>query len=259
MLATLSLSSSISPPLTDPDQDLVTKQLRFHGFWTIRSWRSRQHRQLILICDGIRREPAVVNLHRTNSLISLASGITKMVISCRTQFLGPEYHSRFMPQSEGGHYDRPAPHLFQEAVITPFSKAQIENYVEQYVPLEPRTWDTKDYMDRLTTIPNLLDLVRNPFLLSLALEALPGVTEGKQDLSTIKITRAHLYDTFVSHWLDVNKRRFERNNALSMNDRDMLNQLVSAGFNSLGLDYATNWHELSLTGRTESQWSSMSI
>ncbi|KAG0249284.1 hypothetical protein BGZ95_007603, partial [Linnemannia exigua] len=44
------------------------------------------------------------------------------------------------------------------AVIAPFSKEQIENYVEQYVPLEPRTWRTEDYMDRLTTIPNLLDL-----------------------------------------------------------------------------------------------------
>jgi WD40 repeat protein len=162
-----------------------------------------------------------------------------MIISCRTQFLGPDYHSRFVPQGEGGHYDRAAPHLFQEAVIAPFSKAQIENYVEQYVPLEPRTWKTEDYINRLAIIPNLLDLVRNPFLLSLALEALPGVTEGKQDLSAIKITRVQLYDTFVNHWLDVNKRRLERNNALSTDDRDMLSQLVSAGFTSLGLDYGT--------------------
>ncbi|KAG9070423.1 hypothetical protein KI688_007959 [Linnemannia hyalina] len=227
------------PSIDHPDQELVVKQLRIHSFSDDQIMEIKLHRQLILICDGYDESQQLVNLHRTNSLNQPGQWNTKMVISCRTQFLGPEYHSRFMPQSEGGHYDRPAPHLFQEAVIAPFSKAQIENYVEQYVPLEPRTWDTKDYMDRLTTIPNLLDLVRNPFLLSLSLEALPGVTEGKQDLSTIEITRAHLYDTFVNHWLDVNKRRLERNNALSMEDRDMLNQLVSAGFNSLGLDYAT--------------------
>ncbi|KAF9543201.1 hypothetical protein EC957_001076 [Mortierella hygrophila] len=227
------------PAIDRPDQDLVAKQLKFHDFSDDQIMEIKQHRQLILICDGYDESQQLVNLHRTNALNQPGQWNTKMVISCRTQFLGPEYHSRFMPQSEGGHYDRPAPHLFQEAVIAPFSMAQIESYVEQYVPLEPRTWDTKDYMDRLTTIPNLLDLVRNPFLLSLSLEALPGVTEGKQDLSTIKITRAHLYDTFVNHWLDVNKRRLERNNALSMEDRDMLNQLVSAGFVSLGLDYAT--------------------
>ncbi|KAG9070428.1 hypothetical protein KI688_007964 [Linnemannia hyalina] len=227
------------PSIDHPDQELVVKQLRIHSFSDDQIMEIKLHRQLILICDGYDESQQLVNLHRTNSLNQPGQWNTKMVISCRTQFLGPEYHSRFMPLGEGGHYDRPAPHLFQEAVIAPFSKSQIENYVEQYVPLEPRAWDTKDYMDRLTAIPNLLDLVRNPFLLSLSLEALPGVTEGKQDLSTIEITRAHLYDTFVNHWLDVNRRRLERNNALSKDDRDMLNQLVNAGFNTVGLDYAT--------------------
>ncbi|KAG9070430.1 hypothetical protein KI688_007966 [Linnemannia hyalina] len=227
------------PVIDRPDQGLVAKQLKFHGFSEDQIMEIKQHRQLILICDGYDESQQLVNLHRTNALNQPDQWNTKMVISCRTQFLGPEYHSCFMPLGEGGHYDRPAPYLFQEAVIAPFSKAQIENYVEQYAPLEPRTWGTKDYMDRLTTIPNLLDLVRNPFLLSLALEALPGVTEGKQDLSTIRITRAQLYDTFVKHWLDVNKRRLERNNTLSMDDRDMLNQLVGTGFVSLGLNYAT--------------------
>ncbi|KAG0214858.1 hypothetical protein BGX33_001754 [Mortierella sp. NVP41] len=51
-----------------------------------------------------------------------------------------------------------------EAVIVHFSKDQIENYVERYVPLEPRTWKKMDYMDKLKTIPNLMDLVKNPFL-----------------------------------------------------------------------------------------------
>ncbi|KAG0310063.1 hypothetical protein BGZ97_012818, partial [Linnemannia gamsii] len=227
------------PAIYQPDQDMVAKQLRFHAFSDAQIEEIKLHHQLILICDGYDESQQLVNLHRTNSLNQPGQWNTKMIISCRTQFLGPDYHSRFVPQGEGGHYDRAAFHLFQEAVIAPFSKAQIENYVEQYVPLEPRTWKTNDYMDRLTTIPNLLDLVRNPFLLSLALEALPGVTEGKQDLSAIKITRVQLYDTFVNHWLDVNKRRLERNNALSMDDRDMLNQLVTDGFTSLGLDYST--------------------
>ncbi|OAQ22447.1 WD40 repeat-like protein, partial [Linnemannia elongata AG-77] len=227
------------PAIDRPDKDMIAKQFKVHSFSEDQIMEIKLHRQLILICDGYDESQQLVNLHETNLLNQPGQWNTKMIISCRTQFLGPEYHSRFMPEGEGGHYDRPAPHLFQEAVIAPFSKAQIKDYVEQYVPLEPRTWGTKDYMDRLTTIPNLLDLVRNPFLLSLALEALPDVTEGKQDLSAIKVSRAHLYDTFINHWLDVNKRRLERNSALSMDDRDMLSQLVSAGFISLGLDYST--------------------
>ncbi|KAF9293752.1 hypothetical protein BGZ88_004954 [Linnemannia elongata] len=191
------------PTIDRPDQDLVAKQLKFHTFSDDQIMEIKLHRQLILICDGYDGSQQLANLHRTNALNQPGQWNTKM------------------------------------AVIAPFSKVQIENYVEQYVPLEPRTWGTKDYMDRLTMIPNLLDLVRNPFLLSLALEALPGVTEGKQDLSAIKITRAHLYDTFANHWLDVNKRRLERNNALPKDDRNVLDDLVSEGFTSLGLDYAT--------------------
>jgi WD40 repeat protein len=227
------------PAIAQPDQDMIAKQLKSHSFSDDQILEIKQHRKLILICDGYDESQQLVNLHRTNSLNQPGQWNTKMIISCRTQFLGPDYHSRFVPQGEGGHYNRAALHLFQEAVIAPFSKAQIENYVEQYVPLEPRTWKIADYMDSLTTIPNLLDLVRNPFLLSLALEALPGVTEGKQDLSAIKITRVELYDTFVNHWLDVNLRRLEGNNALSMDDRDMLSQLINAGFTSLALDYGT--------------------
>ncbi|KAF9151492.1 hypothetical protein BG015_006591 [Linnemannia schmuckeri] len=227
------------PAIDRPDQDLVAKQLRVHSLSEDQIMEIKLHRQIILICDGYDEIQQLVNLHRTNMLNQPGQWNTKVVISCRTQFLGPDYYNHFVPQGEGGHYDRPALNMFQEAVIAPFSEAQIENYVEQYVPLEPRTWSTKDYMDRLTTIPNLLDLAKNPFLLSLSLEALPGVTEGKQDLFTIKITRAQLYDTFVSHWLDVNKRRLQTNSALSMDDCVMLNQLVSEGFISLGFDYAT--------------------
>ncbi|KAG9067048.1 hypothetical protein KI688_012960 [Linnemannia hyalina] len=128
--------------------------------------------------------------------------------------------------------------LFQEAVIAPFSTEQIKDYVEQYVPLEPKTWRTEDYMDKLTTIPNLMDLVRNPFLLSLALEALPGVIEGKQDLSTIKITRVQLYDTFVEHWSNVNKRRLQ-SNTLSMADRIVFDELLDMGFVSKSIEYST--------------------
>ncbi|KAG0282449.1 hypothetical protein BGZ96_000467, partial [Linnemannia gamsii] len=228
------------PAIDQPEQDLVTKQLKSHNFSDDQIQEIKRYRPLVLICDGYDESQQRVNLHRTNSLNQPDQWKTKMIISCRTQFLGPDYHSRFVPQGKGGHYDLIKPNLFQEAVIAPFSKAQIEAYVEQYVPLEPRTWNTNDYMEKLTTIPNLLDLVRNPFLLTLALESLPGVTEGKEQvLSTINITRVQLYDTFVNHWLDVNKRRLEGNIALPMDDRDMLIQLVDAGFTSLGLDYAT--------------------
>ncbi|KAF9281249.1 hypothetical protein BGZ88_011726, partial [Linnemannia elongata] len=176
------------PAIDRPDKDLIGEHLRTNNFSEAQIQEMKQYRQFVLICDGYDESQLTTNLHTTNLFNRPSQWKVKMVISCRTQFLGQEYRSRFMPEGSS-HYTRQATDLFHEAVIAPFTKEQIKDYVEQYVPLEPRTWTTKDYMDKLTTIPNLMDLVKNPFLLSLSLEALPGVTEGHQDLSAIKITR----------------------------------------------------------------------
>ncbi|KAH7056815.1 hypothetical protein BKA57DRAFT_214105 [Linnemannia elongata] len=224
------------PAIDRPVRELMSEQLKEHGFSETQMQELRQHRRFVVICDGYDESQLITNVYTSNLFNRPGKWKVKMVISCRTQYLGPDYRNRFVPQG-GDHYDRPAPDLFEEVVIAPFSKEQIESYVEQYVPLEPRPWAVKDYMDRLTTIPNLLDLVRNPFLLSLALEALPGVTHGKQEMSAIKITRVQLYDTFVDHWLGVNQRRLERNNALSKEDRDTLEHLVNDNFTRCGIEY----------------------
>ncbi|KAF9119526.1 hypothetical protein BGW39_000239, partial [Mortierella sp. 14UC] len=159
----------------------------------------------------------------------------KLLITCRTQYLGPDYRDRFVPKAPA-QYHGSANDLFLEAIIAPFSKAQIELYVEKYVPLEPRTWVKKDYMDKLTAIPNLMDLVKNPFLLTLALEALPKVVEGKTDLSKLRVTRVELYDTFAKHWLSVNKRRLQD---LKLKDEKLeaLEDLLSDGFEQNGIEF----------------------
>ncbi|KAG0287737.1 Transducin (beta)-like 1 X-linked receptor 1 [Linnemannia gamsii] len=228
----------ISLPAVDRlKKDLVAEHLRMNNFSEEQIKELRQYRQFVLICDGYDESQLTINLHTTNRFNRPGQWNVKMLISCRTQSLSQEYHSRFMPEGKS-HYTRQAADLFQEAVIAPFSKKQIENYIEQYVPLEPRTWTTMDYMDSLTAIPNLMDLVKNPFLLTLSLEALPGVTEGRQNLSLIQISRVQLYDIFVRHWLDVNSRRLLRN-TLCKEDRETLEQLLEAGFTSMGIDFST--------------------
>jgi WD40 repeat protein len=225
------------PAIDQPNKDMIEKQLEIHKFSPDQINELRQHHRFILICDGYDESQQLVNLHRTNMLNQRGQWNTKMIVSCRSQYLGQDYRNRFMPQGIG-HYDSPGAHLFQEAIIAPFSRDQIKSYVEQYVPLEPRTWTTQDYMDKLSTIPNLLDLVKNPFLLTLALEALPNVTDGKENLSAIRITRVQLYDVFVEHWLEVNMRRLE-SNTLSAQERISLDQLVDAGFVLMGTQFSS--------------------
>ncbi|KAF9327704.1 hypothetical protein BGZ91_001346, partial [Linnemannia elongata] len=196
------------PALERPEKELVEEHLRTYDFTDEQIRELKQRRQFILICDGYDESQLTSNLHTTNLFNRAGQWEVKLLITCRTQYLGPDYRGRFVP-SAAGKYNRAADELFLEAVIAPFSKEQIGDYVELYVPLEPRTWVKDDYMERLETIPNLMDLVKNPFLLTLCLEALPDVVRGKSDLSRLRVTQVQLYDNFVWHWLGVNKRRLQ--------------------------------------------------
>ncbi|KAF9118780.1 WD_REPEATS_REGION domain-containing protein, partial [Mortierella sp. 14UC] len=224
------------PAIDRPDLDMVTKQLQVENLNEYQIQEMRQTRQFILICDGYDESQLTINLHKTNRLNQLEGWHTKMIITCRTQFLGPVYRDRFVPQPKD-RYKGARLDLFQEAVIAPFSKEQVQAYVARYVPLEPRPWITEDYMRMLTTIPNLMDMVKNPFLLTLTLEALPGVTRSHQELSTINITRVQLYDHFVNEWLGVNMRRLQ-DSTMTDDERQMLGHMVEKGFISLGVDYS---------------------
>ncbi|KAF9273736.1 hypothetical protein BGZ68_001249, partial [Mortierella alpina] len=200
------------PALTKPESDLIAEQLRMHKFSDAQIQELEQHRELIVICDG--------------------QWNVKLVVSCRSQYLGNDYRKWFIPQGKD-HYSAPALDLFQEAVIR---GSQIKDYVEQYVPLEPRPWVTEDYMDKLTNIPNLMDLVTNPFLLTLSLGALSSVVQGRKDLKTVRITRVALYDSFVDHWIGANKRRLERQR-LNEESRIVLNNLCEDNFERHGIEY----------------------
>lgn len=226
------------PALHNPEKELVAGQLRTLDFTEDQIRELRLHRRFTLVCDGYDESQLTSNLHTTNFLNQSRQWTTKLIITCRSQYLGSDYRDRFVPNVKG-QYFRSANELFQEAVIAPFSKDQIEDYVEQYVPLEPRPWVTADYMDKLTTIPNLMDLVKNPFLLSLCLEALPGVIEGKTDLAKLKVTRVQLYDNFVRHWMAVNKRCLQHQK-LSGALSEALEELLDDGFEQNGIKFQKN-------------------
>ncbi|KAG0270297.1 WD_REPEATS_REGION domain-containing protein, partial [Linnemannia exigua] len=176
------------PYIHNPAQDLIEKQLQHYDFTAEQIQEMKYHRQFVLICDGYDECQLTVNIYNTNRLNQEGQWRAKMIVSCRSQFLGSIYLDRFAPQL-GAHDQRSLLDLFDEAVIAPFSTQQVEEYVTRYVPLEPRPWLTEDYMHMLTAVPNLMDLVKNPFLLTLALETLPALTKEKQDLSTLRIAR----------------------------------------------------------------------
>ncbi|KAG9063935.1 hypothetical protein KI688_004049 [Linnemannia hyalina] len=231
------------PDIDRPDQDMIAKQLKFHNFSDEQIQELKLYHHFIIICDGYDESQQLVNLHRKNSLNRPRQWDTKMIVSCRTQFLGPTYFDRFNPQSDD-RYPSGSQDLFQEAVIAPFSKDQIKNYLEKYVE-DPASallfqnkpvWSVQEYTDKLTNIPNLMDLAKNPFLLTLTLKALPGLAASHKDLASIRITRAVLYDMFVDQWLDISKHRLETN-TLTPEELEAFGALVNSGFTRCGIDY----------------------
>ncbi|KAG0316175.1 WD_REPEATS_REGION domain-containing protein [Linnemannia gamsii] len=223
------------PALERPERDLIAQQLRTHNFSDDQICELKQHRQFVLMCDGYDESQLHCNLHTNNFLDRYSQRDTKLIITCRPQYLGSDYRPRFVPKAVD-EYNLAADDLFMEAIIAPFSEEQIKVYVGLYVSLKPRTWDMEDYMDKLKTIPNLMDLVKNPFLLRLCLEALPELVQSKFDLSRLGISRIQLYDSFVYHWLGVNKSRLLTK---KLNNEETLafNGLLDEGFENNGIKF----------------------
>ncbi|KAG0291564.1 hypothetical protein BGZ96_005064 [Linnemannia gamsii] len=224
------------PTIDDPAHDLIEKQLQYYNFSEPQIQEMKLYREFVLICDGYDESQLKINIFTTNNFNQTGQWKVKMVISCRTQYLGQEYRSRFQPHSTD-RYQRVAVDLFEEAVVAAFTRAQIQQYVEEYVKelsavdiaQDQPSWTAGEYMDKLINIPNLLDLVSNPFLLSLSLDALPSVVKSQKDLSAIRITRVQLYDSFVRRWLQVNCTRLEQS-PLSESERSELYLLVEDDF-----------------------------
>ena len=231
------------PAIDNPQQDMITKQLQqLHLFSEAQIQELRQSRQFIVICDGYDESQLKKNIYASNFLNQPGQWKAKLVISCRSQYLGSDYRSRFQPT--GDRYQQPTVELFQEAVIASFSRSQIEQYVEQFVQKAPSypadtiqsSWTVADYMDKLNKIPKLIELVANPFLLTMALRALPKISRFEQDLSTIRLTRVGLYDNFVEEWLEINKLRLE-GSILSAQAQEILDILSDEGFVEVGITF----------------------
>ncbi|KAG0263148.1 WD_REPEATS_REGION domain-containing protein, partial [Linnemannia exigua] len=234
------------PTIEDPAHDLIEKQLKYYNFSEDQIQELKRSRQFIVICDGYDESQLKTNLHATNQFNQTGQWKVKLVVSCRNQYLGADYRSRFQPPA-ASHYARATADLLQEAVIASFSRAQIQQYVDQYVNGLPEhdatgnkpSWTREDYMETLVNVHKLMELVSNPFLLTLSLEALPEVIDPREDLSTTRITRVQLYDGFVKRWLEVNKARLE-SSPLTDKERSELDLLIEDNFFYHGMQFQKN-------------------
>jgi len=214
------------PAIDRPEHDMIAKRLRKAEFTEPQIRELKLYRKFILICDGYDESQQTHNLYMSNRLNQTGEWQAKMVVSCRSEYLGVDYRDHFQPRDR----NQISPQtLFQEAVISPFSMDQVKDYISQYALVHQPVWEAKQYMDVLNHIPSLKELIRNPFLMSLSLEVLPQMVNPYQDLKTTRITRVALYDQFIEHWLERGKKRLAEKN-LGLYERAAYGSLSEEGF-----------------------------
>jgi len=221
------------PSIDKPEHDLITKQLRRAEFTDPQILEMKHYRKFILICDGYDESQQTHNLYMSNRLNQPGEWDAQMVISCRSEYLGNDYRDRFQPGNRNQMSDSS---LFQEAVITPFSLDQVEAYIQQYALMHQPLWKTEDYKQVLELVPSLKELVKNPFLMTLALEVLPRMVDPGKNLSVTRVTRVELYDHFVEQWLERGKKRIGEKD-LTAEERSAFNLLSDDGFTLNGVEY----------------------
>ncbi|KAG0374856.1 hypothetical protein BGX24_009840 [Mortierella sp. AD032] len=227
------------PAIEQPDKDLIAELLSSNSYRfsepQIKEL-EKQERQFILICDGYDERQLKTNLHTSNRLNQPGCWNAKLIVSCRSQYLKKEYLHNFQPKSVGSSRRAAATERFQEAVIVPFTSEQVEEYVQEFVSLSNEqlglrdrpNWTAEEYMAKLKAIPDLMELVGNPFLLTLSLQVLHQVIGTNQDLETIRVTRVKLYDIFIEEWIERNKvRLLDSQRKLPLDEQHALEELTN--------------------------------
>ncbi|KAG0009823.1 hypothetical protein BGZ80_002018 [Entomortierella chlamydospora] len=228
------------PLIENPDYNLITKQLQRLDFTENQIKELKEHHKFILICDGYDEIQQTKNLYDANQFNKPGEWQVQMVISCSTEYIGADYKNQFQPMEMNSEYNE----QFEEAVIASFSKSQIQEYIERYVslktqqdvPSDDKDWRPEEYEQTLENIPDLYDLVANPFLLTLALKALPGLLDSSCKSSEELVTRIRLYDKFVSQWIERAEKRL-RGMELSPCDKVSLRELSQSSFMDCCISY----------------------
>ncbi|KAF9911816.1 WD_REPEATS_REGION domain-containing protein [Linnemannia zychae] len=229
------------PTIEEPEKDMIGKQLREHKF-SPKEIQELKRRKFVVICDGYDESQLSSNIYTTNLLNRPGEWKAKLIITCRTQHLDANHKEQFVPKDPENNYQL-ADDFFQEVVIAPFSKDQIKKYIDHYVHHEHHSWSEhhpwseQDYLDKMKAIPNLMDLVRNPFLLHLVLKTLPTVVHNTQDASKVRVSRVKLYDVFVEDWVRKSKDRLMHNVNLHQTKRQVLEELIEGGFEGSCISY----------------------
>ncbi|KAF9402288.1 hypothetical protein BGX21_010640 [Mortierella sp. AD011] len=118
-------------------------------------------KSITLICGGYDECQQTTNLYKSKLLNQPGDGSSKWLLAVVHSM---DYKDQFQPIDQN---NCRVSNLFQEAAIMPFNKDQIQGYIDQYVSMSKSSstsWSATDYKKSLEDIPNLQELLTNPFI-----------------------------------------------------------------------------------------------
>ncbi len=178
------------PELLNPFEGAVEEILKKYEFTESQILELKTKEKFIFIVDGYDELHHFQNCYVTNRWHEWNA---KVLITCRSQAL---YYQKdpdkyFMPFNGV----KSLPMLLRKLYVAAFSELQIRSYIKKYQQL-----NTEHKISELdfAKVPGLTELIKTPFLLYLAVEALPEIMAAQIDDQ--KITQAKLYDIFIGRW-----------------------------------------------------------
>ncbi len=216
----------------EPEDDLIAKTLKKRGLSEIQIEKLKKKKQkFVFILDGYDEIRQTQNLYLSNGINQPGGWHGRMVISCRSEYLGQDYRSQFQPNPNQQDNDP----FFQEVMVEPFSEKERNEYLEKYVKHNSMGWEVQRYQEALEQQQRLKELVSTPFLLRIVVEALPYLENKGQAQSAVQL-RMDLYDQFVRLWFERNRQRLSTQD-LTGTKEEIFRALSDEGFAQHGLRF----------------------
>lgn len=211
----------------NPKKNLIEQVLQQKGFLPEHITYAKKNCRFIFFIDGFDEIRGAENLIVTNHLTEWTA---KILVSCRTEYLlqcQRDYRTLFAPHS----HERLQFAALREYTLAPFTKAQINTYLEKYVATTDNPpWPASRYAIYLNKFPHLQTLVESPYILFIMASALPEIVVRYADANIqafAKLTRAALYDTFMEKWFERQIGKITVQSRLKLLGRDPLAALKS--------------------------------
>ncbi|MCX8566904.1 MAG: WD40 repeat [Glomeribacter sp. 1016415] len=214
--------------LLEPDRNLVNVFFEKQGFSKEQIKELQSKHRFVLILDGFDEiEHRQQVFYKDNELDDWKG--SKIIISSRPEYLGPNYQYKFHPPGERN--------ALQEYRLAPFSDDTIKQYIDRYSESHLyAVWSTERYKEALNE-PSLKELVSNPFLLKITLSVLPELHQ-RHKVENQRVTRIAIYDQFVKSWFDRSQQRLNQILEVGSKERKEFKDLEREGFASFGVDFS---------------------